>query len=54
MLATGALQAAKVGSVRPVEFSAGFSRPDSPSDAMSERLIASLIACRFPVVVGRR
>ena len=35
MLATGPLQAAKVGRVRPVAFSTGFSRPASPSVAIS-------------------
>ena len=44
--ATGAAQAWNVGSVRPVEFSTGLSRPASPSDAISDRSSARLIACR--------
>ncbi len=43
---TGAAQAWKVGSVSPVAFSTGLSRPASPSDAISVRSSARLIACR--------
>src|SRR5208282_5268375 len=46
MLATGALHALKVGSVRPVALRTGSSRPASPSEAMRVRLIAALMACR--------
>ena len=46
MLATGPLQASNSCGVRPVALRTGFSRPDSPSEASSWRLIAALIACR--------
>src|ERR1022692_712895 len=43
---TGAPQAANVGRVRPVALSTGFSRLASPSVAISDRLMARLIALR--------
>src|ERR1700691_4905382 len=46
MFATAALQALNVGRVRPVAFRTGSSRPASPSEAMTLRLIARLMACR--------
>src|ERR1700678_3785554 len=46
MLAPGALQALNVGRVRPVAFRTGSSRPASPSEAMTLRLIAGLMALR--------
>ena len=46
MLATGALQALKVGSVMPVALTTGFSSPASPSLPSTVRSTARLIACR--------
>src|SRR5579872_3284378 len=43
---TGALHAENVGSVMPVAFRTGFSRPASPSKPRILRLTARLIACR--------
>src|SRR5581483_5737652 len=46
MLATDPAQASNSGEVRPVALRTGFSRPASPSEASTWRLMAALIACR--------